>query len=141
VKIYSGTSATVNVPGYEQYNINFGCQDFKVQLNTMAPRQSPILRISSGNDGLCPASQGFSSGATTDFSNELGGSTNTITISNARYDAYCQIWWQQWSYYQYSNPSYWQSVYSFMCPMKNVHPNHTINGTVCIQVNGQRECP
>jgi hypothetical protein len=126
VRPQSGTTNTL--PGYEQYNFNAGCFDYKVAFSGSV-RQAPVMRLESGNTWLCPQAP---TRATTDFSSLLGGSAGAqITVSNPRYDLYCQ-WWYQLSL----DPT----QYNAMCPMKSVYQNHQVTAQICVQTNGTLPC-
>jgi hypothetical protein len=126
IRPQSGTTNTI--PGYEEYNFNAGCFDYKVGFSGTT-RQAPIMQLQGGNNWLCPQAP---TRATTDFSALLGGGGGAqITVHSPRYDLYCQWWWQ------FSGNPY---QYSFMCPMKTVHANHQVTAQICVQTNGTRAC-
>ncbi|MEK6704485.1 MAG: hypothetical protein AABZ06_01725 [Bdellovibrionota bacterium] len=123
VRIISGPSEKISIPGYSNFTANYGCVSYKI---TVAGRSTVTSILSvSGFNGLCKES---SDNQVIDFSNRLGQGHNSveISVSEARYDFYCQLYMAGWV---------WGDMNMF-CPLRTVYQNHTVTGSLEIQVNG-----
>lgn len=160
VKITAGQGGPVTTPGYEEYNMNYGCIRYKIDLISIVGGQqykngeskvTKVLSVPGADNSLCPDAP---SNETFDFSSRLGSQSGIkIRVSEARYDLYCQIWWRHYhEYYQaalYSYPMYahqWATSYAndnagmyysaCSADLKLVNKLHTVSGSIDIQVNG-----
>lgn len=130
VKITAGSAGNNAVPGmYTNASAPYQCVQYNV---TVLGKTAATGRLSvSGNSPLCP---GAPSSAVIDFSARLtpGHGPVTITVEATEYDFYCLQC--------YANPSLYTTYgyYScnMYCPMHSVYKNHTVTGTMAIQVNG-----
>ncbi len=118
------------------FTANYSCVSYLVTVNGRSVRTKPLLA-----NGVASSycSNGVES-QTIDFSDRLtaGGDAPVVTISDPRYDFYCQIWYGCQTYpnmylSQCSGFSY--NYYNTYCPNKAVFKNHTVTGDLDIYTN------
>lgn len=135
VKITPGAAGPLADPNQSSnFTANYGCVSYTITV--LGRTEHPTLRVGAGS----PACPGAPESYTIDFSNRLSPGHNSVTVqvSNPRYDFYylsCvpQPWLYGVSPYQ---PFYYiESECRTKYGMYNVYKNHTVTGTLEIQVN------
>lgn len=115
----------MTVPGYG-FSANYGCVNFKITVEGQTVVTN-TLSTGLGSDSDC---SGAATSQTIDFSSRMttGHGPVTVTVTSNDYDFDCMSCrTYPWLYGYYCNN---------YCPMDLVYKNHTVNGTLSIQVNG-----
>lgn len=167
VRIVPGAAGNLSATdgSYSNFTANYTCVSFKVTVGgystttpalsvngadcSWANESNPTLaeraRTSGDRKILSPTSW------TIDLSSRVTRGSTSITVSEARYDFYCQ----QYAYCMrnaYYNPylgRYQSTVrgcdsyligtgYSTFCPLRTAYRTHTLTGTIEVQTNGTR---
>jgi hypothetical protein len=143
VQVTPGSAGPLSIPGsYSGFSANYNC----VQFNVTVLGQTLSTGLISLN-GQCINNVGGAyqyvttpTSVVLDFSSRVSGPHGpvTVTISNAQYDFYCALYME---YYQYYGPYSPQNPFAgstpgLYCPVKTVYSNHTVTGSIAVQVNG-----
>lgn len=130
VKVIAGPASQATIPG-SNFSASYNCVRFRV---TVLGQSTDTGLLSVGNGGY--ACQGSPSEKTLDFSSRLtaGHGAVTIKIEATGYDFY----WQGCSSYPWLYGAYPYGPYSCnnYYPTYTVFKNHTVTGTLSVQVNG-----
>ena len=113
------------ISNYSSAAGNYGCAQFTVTVNGQSV-STKLLSVSGVNSFICLNNPDVQ---IIDFSTRVGSPGPVIVeVSKARYDYWCQLWMA-------GTPGLYgtQSMY---CPVRPVYEQHTVSGTIAIQVNG-----
>ena len=134
VQVSAAQAGMISVP-----NINFAAQYacLQVTLNVAgASWTSKLLKVPGSNAASCPGAVDYDQ---RDFSYRVLNASGPfeITVGQAFYDFYCQVWD---SYAFRYGPNYPQYVIgmgtrNLSCPVKSVYNTHTVKGQIKIQTN------
>ncbi len=118
------------------FTANYSCVSYLVTVNGRSVRTKPLLAGGVASS-YCPTGV---TDQTIDFSDRLsaGGDAPVITISDPRYDFYCQIWYGCQTYpnmYYSQCQGFTYNYYNLYCPNKAVFKNHTVTGDMDIETN------
>ncbi len=130
VRINAGPAGQLSVPGfYSNFTANYNCVSYNVTVGgrtvttqTLAPQGSNSSYTASNQCPGAPSSQVIN------FSDRLspGHGNMFVQVSNARYDFYCELYFQ----------GMLSGQYNMYCPLRTVYQTHTVTGSLDIQVNG-----
>ena len=125
VKITAGPAGNLSLPGstYSNFTANYSCISFAVTvLGKTVTTQTLAVN---GGGPLCP---GAPESQVIDFSSRLTANHPpvTVSVSGARYDFYCGLWYN----------GFVLGTYNMYCPLRTVYQNHTVSGMLDIQTNG-----
>ena len=148
VKVNAGSAGTVSVPGYG-FSATYTCVTYQVTaLGKTYTTQTLAVDGGTCQPGLNNQPPGYTSGSEItadsqvfDFSSRLvpGHGPVAVTVGSARYDFYCQLYWNYYFMFGPYNSSYnpfaGQSP-SLYCPLKTVYSTHTVGVSLDIQLNG-----
>lgn len=129
VKITPGAAAAVSVPGYG-YTADYGCLQVSYTVSDTTgivdfTTTTQVMAVNGGS-GAC---QNAETSDTQDLSNRLtpGHGTISITVSNPKYDFYCQLCY--WNPYLFNAQYYGCNAY---CPVRPLYKTHTATGTLSV---------
>ncbi len=126
VRVTAGPAGQLSAAGvsYSNFSSTYNCISYTVGAIGMTA-DTGALNVGYQYSALCPNAQ---NSATMDFSGRLtpGHNSVQVQVSSARYDFYCNLLMQGWIY----------GTYQMFCPLHTVYKNHTITGSLSIQVNG-----
>jgi hypothetical protein len=130
IRVRSGIAGPISVPG-SNFTANYGCITYNVTVLGRTVQVGP-LAVNGGS----VACQGASDNQVINFSDRLSPGHNVVTVqvSNPKYDFYyigCISY--PWLYNAYPYGNYSCNLYY---PLYNVYKNHTVTGSLDIQVNG-----
>jgi hypothetical protein len=126
VRLTAGPAGQLSASGvsYSNFSSTYNCISYTVGAVGQSANTSS-LNVGASYSQLCPGAQ---SSQVLDFSGRLSAGHNAVQISvtSARYDFYCELLMKGWVY----------GTYSMFCPLHTVYKNHTVTGSLSIQVNG-----
>jgi len=126
VRVTAGPAGQLSAAGvaYSNFSSTYNCISYTVGAIGQTA-DTGALNVGYQYSALCPNAQ---SSAVLDFSGRLtpGHGAVKVQVSSARYDFYCNLLMQGWVY----------GTYQMFCPLHTVYKNHTITGSLSIQVNG-----
>lgn len=132
IRVNSGPASNLTVPNlYSNFTANYSCISYTISvLGRTVVTQTLSVPNGDPHFSQCP---GAPQNQVIDFSDRLspGHGPVSVQVTAARYDFYCQLWFRGWvpgDYYMY-------------CPMRTVYQNHTVTGSLDIQVNGTTLTP
>ncbi len=130
--------------GGSNFTANYGCVKYTVKVNNTV-RQTQFLRVGTMPNAMCPNAP---ESEVLDFSSILAAGHHTLSVSvtEARYDFYCQMFQPQiincgtnpYTYYNsYCNfqPSTWW-MNNYCTNGYGTWKTHNVNGRLQVQVNG-----
>ena len=140
----AGALSIAGTSGGSSFTANYSCVSYLVTVGGRSVRTSPLL-ANGQPSAACP--NGVAE-QTIDFSDRTApGQTYNVVVSEPRYDFYCQMYAQYhnqclyimgpYENYWYGDCYSWKSAYQgSYCPTRAVYKNHTVSGSLEIQVNG-----
>jgi len=124
LRVTSGPAQAIDLPGVS-FTARYGCVQYAITVNGRTA-DTVILSVEGEDNQHCPDAP---TSVLMDFSDRLGGpDAPTITVSDARYDFYCRLWFR----------GVIGGGYNLYCPIRAAFKNHILSGTLKVQVNGTR---
>jgi hypothetical protein len=130
IKVNAGPAGQLSVPGfYSNFTANYNCVAYNITVGgrTVTTQTLKVPNASQSWYAMdqCP---GAPSSQIINFSDRAspGHGDMFVTVSNARYDFYCDLYYQ----------GMLSGTPSMYCPLRTAYMNHTLTGTIDVQVNG-----
>lgn len=132
VRVTIGSAGSLSAPGWESFNMLYGCGTFRVTVNGLS-KTTKTLKVPGATVSQCP--DNAESSEVLPFSSRLSpGIEPRIQVDYATNDFYCNLYWQY-----LREGRMLGGGYSFNCGgngLKNLYWSHTMRGQLSVQVNG-----
>lgn len=130
IKVNAGPAGQISVPGlYSNFTANYNCVSYNITVGgrtvTTQTLKVPNATQSWYTVDQCPNAP---SSQIINFSDRAspGHGDMFVTVSNARYDFYCELFYQ----------GLISGTANMYCPLRTAYQTHTLTGTIDVQVNG-----